>query len=141
MMHYVLWWRITIKMEKKFNNDKLKLATRYNEGKLRWRNIPLFFVKPLVEVGQKGEKKYGTYNFLKGSPALDTYDSLMRHLNKFMDPNQSDYDEVDDDGKPGTGCHHMALVAWNALYLLYSIISKPELDDRYKVDVDDSNMG
>jgi hypothetical protein len=115
------------------------IGERKNSGKLRWRNFPLFLIRPVVEVADAAEKrpdnpkgKYETFNFLKGLSALDTMDSLMRHADKFMDPTQSDYDEVDDNGKPGTGKHHLALIAWNALVLLYHVTTRPELDDRWK---------
>ena len=101
------------------------LGNRFNKGKLRWRNIPMFLVRPLVKVGQFGEEKYGTYNFLKGLPVLDTVDSLHRHLDAFLDPNESDYDEE-------SGCHHLAHLAWNSLVALYHLKNRPELDDRFK---------
>jgi len=101
------------------------MGKRYNKNKLRWRNFPRFLVRPLIEVGQFGETKYNTFNFLKGLPALDTLDSLERHLDKFLDPNQPDIDEE-------SGCHHLAHVAWNALVALYMIKTRPDLDDRYK---------
>lgn len=106
-----------------------KVGKRFNTGKLRWRNFPLFLVRPLIEVGQMGEKKYGTYNFLKGLKTNDTMDSLMRHLDCFQDPEKSDYDEE-------SGFHHMAHVAWNSLVLLYLQRKRPDLDDRYKGEFD-----
>ena len=69
------------------------VGDRDNGGKLRWRNIPMWLFRPLIEVGQFGEKKYSTYNFLKGLPLNDTLDSLKRHLDKFEDPTLSDYDD------------------------------------------------
>lgn len=98
---------------------------RKNSGKLRWRNFPMFLIRPLVEVGQFGETKYKTFNFLKGLSVLDTMDSMKRHLDKFEDPNVSDFDEE-------SKCHHLAHVAWNALVALYMIKTRPDLDDRYK---------
>lgn len=104
---------------------------RFNKGKLRWRNFPRFLVRPLIRVGQFGESKYTTFNFLKGLPTLDTLDSLERHLDKFLDPNQPDVDEE-------SGCHHLAHVAWNALVALYMLETRPDLDDRYKGQGEDS---
>ena len=111
---------------------KAKIGSRFNVGKLRWRNVPLFLFRPIVEVGDAAEKrignptgKYPTFNFLKGLTALDTIDCLMRHLDAFMDPNQPDID-------PEDGKHHLAKVAWNATVLLYHITTRPELDDRFK---------
>ena len=40
-----------------------KLGKRYNKGKLRWRNVPLFLLRPIIEVGQFGELKYDTFNY------------------------------------------------------------------------------
>lgn len=105
---------------------------RKNANKLRWRNLPMFLIRPMVEVGAKAEKhegnpegKYETFNFLKGLRALDTIDSLKRHLDKFEDPTEPDIDEE-------SKCHHLAHIAWNALVLLYMIKTRPELDDRWK---------
>lgn len=109
-----------------------QLGTRYNKGKLRWRNFPMFLMRPLAEVGHAAEKhpdnpkgKYETFNFLNGLSVLDNMDAMMRHYDKFIDPSQSDYDEE-------TQLHHLACVAWNALVALYFINTRPELDDRYK---------
>lgn len=101
------------------------LATRYNESKLRWRNVPLFLFKPIIEVGAFGETKYDTFNFLKGLSILDTLDALKRHLEKFENPYVSDFD--DESLK-----HHLAHVAWNAIVMLHDLEHHPQLDDRYK---------
>lgn len=98
---------------------------RYNSDKLRWRNFPLFLIKPLMEVGQYGEGKYATFNFLKGQTALDSLDSLKRHLCAFEDPSEPDEDAE-------SGVSHLAHVAWNALVLLYVLKTRTDLDDRYK---------
>ena len=98
---------------------------RYNQGKLRWRNIPLFLLRGLVQVGQMGEAKYDTYNFLKGLPVSDTLDSLMRHLDALIDPNQSDLDSE-------SNLNHCYHIAWNALVAAWMIENRPDLDDRWK---------
>jgi len=106
-------------------DHKGKTGSRDNKGKRRWRNVPRFLLRPLIDVGEFGEQKYDTFNFLKGFPVLDTLDSLERHLDKATDPNQSDYDEE-------SGIHHLAHVAWNALIALHNIENRKDLDDRYK---------
>lgn len=101
------------------------IGDRKNSGKLRWRNFPLFLIRPLMEVGTKGEEKYATWNFLKGMKVEDCMDSLKRHLDKFEDPSEPDTDEE-------TGLNHMAHIAWNALVIVYMMKTRPDLDDRYK---------
>lgn len=98
---------------------------RKNNGKLRWRNIPLFLFRPIVEVGQFGESKYSTFNFLKGLSVNTYLDSAMRHMDCFLDPTQSDYDEE-------SGLHHLAHASWNLIAALHSVTARPDLDDRYK---------
>jgi len=109
-----------------------KKGLRHNKNKLRWRNFPMFLLRPVVEVGAAAEKiegnptgKYETYNFLKGLSVADCMDCLKRHLDAVDDPNQSDID-------PEDGKHHLAKVAWNALVALHYIETRPDLDDRYK---------
>lgn len=102
-----------------------KKGLRYNSGKLRWRNIPRFMLRGLVQVGMFGETKYETWNFLKGLPVSDTIDSLERHLDAITDPNQSDVDEE-------SQLNHLYHVAWNALVAAYMIENRPDLDDRLK---------
>lgn len=94
----------------------------------------MFLTRPLIEVGAAAEKregnpigKYETYNFLKGLSVADTLDCLHRHLDSVIDPTQPDIDKEDN-------CHHLAKVAWNALVALHFINTRPDLDDRYKID-------
>jgi len=104
---------------------KQKVGNRFNESKLRWRNFPPFLIRPLIEVGQQGEKKYGTYNFLKGQTINNCLDSLMRHLDAFVDPDQPDNDTE-------SGITHLGHIAWNSLVAAYMMKTRPDLDDRYK---------
>lgn len=105
---------------------------RYNNGKIRWRNFPMFLMEPLVEVGAAAEKrpdnpkgKYDTFNFLKGMYVNDCLDSAKRHLMKAESPYHEDLDEE-------TRLHHLAHAAWNCLVALHNIKTRPDLDDRYK---------
>lgn len=104
-------------------NDEAK---RYNKGKLRWRNIPHFMLKGLVEVGQYGEEKYGeSWNFLKGQSVSAVMESLIRHVEKLESPFEADIDAE-------SGKNHAYHIAWNALYIAYILEHKPQFDDRYK---------
>ena len=103
------------------------LADRYNNGKLRWRNFPIFLMRPLAQVAQYGEGKYSTFNFLKGGSFNQYYDSAMRHLDSYTDPRQSDLDEE-------SGLSHLKHMAWNLLVAIYMEENHPELDDRFKIE-------
>lgn len=115
-------------MSTKSEDSDESTGKRFNNGKLRWRNFPMFLIEPLIEVGAAGERKYDTFNFLKGLTALDTMDSLKRHLVKLESPYHPDVDEE-------SQCHHAAHVAWNALVLLFMLKTRPDLDDRWKPEV------
>jgi Domain of unknown function (DUF5664) len=105
----------------------ISTGLRDNKEKTRWRNVPLFLFEPVIKVGQFGEKKYATYNYLKGLGLNDTLDALKRHLMKFESPYESDNDEE-------SLQNHLAHVAWNAIVALHMLNTRPELDDRYKLD-------
>ena len=104
-----------------------KTGKRFNQNKLRWRNVPLWMFEGVIRVGQMGEDKYGTYNFLKGLPVLDTLDSLKRHLKDLESPFKSDYDEE-------SGENHAWHVAWNAIVLGFILEHRKDLDDRFKLE-------
>lgn len=105
----------------------MQVADRFDKGKLRWRNFPMFLLRPLMEVSQFGEGKYETYNFLKGGSQNQYLDCMKRHLDKYESP-------FDDDLDPESGISHLAHVAWNALVAIYMLNNFPELDDRFKIE-------
>lgn len=107
-----------------------KLAERFNDKKLRWRNFPMFLIRPLAQVAQYGEGKYAMYNFLKGGSQNQYLDSLKRHLDSYEDPKQSDLDSE-------SQLNHLYHVAWNALVGAYMLENFPELDDRFKLEKKD----
>lgn len=100
---------------------------RDNAEKLRWRNIPMFLLEPLIKVGQFGEKKYTTFNFLKGFPINDLLDCAKRHLSQFENPYEPDEDH---ESKQSHLCH----AAWNLLIAAYVMKYLPQFDDRFKVE-------
>lgn len=112
-------------------------ARRYNQGKRRWRNIPMYLLEPVITVGEYGEKKYatendsGTLNYLKGLPVTDTLDSIKRHLTDFESPHKPDNDIE-------SGLNHILHVAWNCIALYETLQRHPELDDRYKLPITQS---
>lgn len=115
--------------------SKKKTGIRLNKNKLRWRNLPLFLFEDVIAVGAAGEKhpgnpsgKYDTWNFLEGMYVNDCLDSVKRHLMKAESPYWDDYDEE-------TKTHHLSNCAWNCLVALHMIKTRPDLDDRYKIQI------
>jgi hypothetical protein len=113
---------------------KKKVGLRFNNDKLEWNNFPMFLLQPLMEVAQAGAKKYKPYNFLEGMSATTSLNSLKRHIADFENPYESDYDVdkmINGELVKGTGCHHLAMAAWNCLVCVWCILTRPELDDRW----------
>lgn len=105
-------------------NDDVASATtgiRYDTGKPRYDLLPHDGLAALVDVYTKGAVKYSDRNWEKGMSWSRMFGSLMRHSWKFW--GGEDYDEE-------TGCHHMAMAAWNALGLCVYAMRKVGQDDR-----------
>lgn len=102
------------------------LALRYNKGKRKWSLVDFEALEPLVEVLEYGAEKYSAHNWKRGHPTTELIDSLMRHLVEFS--KGKDYDEE-------SGCPLVGHIMANAMFLSYVMNNKPELDDRYKEEI------
>lgn len=92
---------------------KKEPGKRYDAGKLRYDLLPVDSLRELVRVYTKGAEKYADRNWEKGMSWSRIVGPLMRHLEKFREGELIDAE---------TGCHHTAMIAWNALALCtYSI--------------------
>ena len=75
-----------------------------------------------------GKQKYGAQNWRKGLKFSRLTSATLRHLLSWNEG--EDYDNE-------SGLSHIAHAACNLLFLLELIHSKPDLDDRYKEDLND----
>lgn len=82
---------------------------RYNHGKVRVDLIPPEWVWGLAQVMTRGAIKYETRNWERGMSWSHCLGSCLRHVFKFVCGERFDQE---------TGCHHMALAAWNCLALM-----------------------
>lgn len=102
-------------------------SLRYNNGKPECHHIHPRFLIALADLMTDSAKKYETYNYMKGQPYSVPYNSLMRHIQAFMDGENKDSE---------SGRSHLLHAAANCLILWvtqeYQIKNHPELDDRYK---------
>lgn len=84
-------------------------ALRFDDNKLRLDLIPPEMLIELARVFTVGASKYSEENWRQGMDWSRCMGALMRHYIKWRSGLSVD---------PETGCHHLALVAWNALALM-----------------------
>lgn len=90
---------------------------RFNTGKNRLDLVPPIWVWALGDVTTRGtEKGYPARNWERGMSWGTCVACAMRHLFKFCMGER--YDGVFDKEKGTTGCHHLAMAAWNMLALM-----------------------
>lgn len=82
---------------------------RFNDNKLRVDLIPVEWEVELARVHTAGSYKYFEKNWEKGMDWNKVFASMRRHI--LLWRGGQDIDEE-------TKCHHLAMVAWNALALM-----------------------
>ena len=83
---------------------------RYNSNKNKLELIPPEWEWALGMVTTKGSEKYAPRNWEKGMDHSIMIGCMKRHIAKYLAGQKYDMGE--------TGCHHLAMVAWNALALM-----------------------
>lgn len=74
-------------------------------------------------VAAHGAEKYDVDNWTKGLPMIQVCGSLLRHTWAFMWGETCDKD---------SGLHHTDHILWNAVALVWLVVNRPDLDDRFK---------
>lgn len=109
-------------MEESNDLDRLQEpAKRFDKGKLRYELIPADSLRELALVFTRGADKYGDRNWEKGMSWSRCEGSLKRHVEAWKSGEIFDKE---------TGCHHMAMAAWNALALVSYELRGVGTDDR-----------
>lgn len=111
------------------DENKPKEAMRFTEGKLRFDLLPIEALIELTRVYSMGAIKYEDNNWRKGMKWSQVYRPIFSHLFKWLSGQTIDKE---------TGCHHLAMVAWNALTLLTYDLHKLGTDDRVKFSIDEN---
>lgn len=89
-------------------------GVKYDKGKTLWNLVPFRELKEVVDVLQHGAEKYSPDNWKYVKNPEERYrTAAMRHLVALMTGNEYD----DEEG--GSGMHHAAHLACNALFLLW----------------------
>ena len=112
----------------KLNNNMNPLTDkglRFNDSKPKWSLVPQTALIPMVRVLEFGAAKYAPYNWMKGLSVTEICESLKRHLDAFMEGEDTD---------PESGISHIGHIQCNALFISYMMKKRPDLDDRIKLD-------
>ncbi len=109
--------------------EKPKEAMRFTEGKMRFDLLPIEALIELTRVYDMGAIKYDDNNWRKGMKWSQVYRPIFSHLFKWLSGQTVDSE---------TGCHHLAMVAWNCLTLVTYQIRKLGTDDRVKFPIDEN---
>jgi hypothetical protein len=90
---------------------------RYNKGKNQIELMPPEWEWALGDVLTKGAAKYEERNWESGMSWSSMVGCAKRHLLKFQLGERYDGDELNIEAGT-TGCHHLAMAAWNLLALM-----------------------
>jgi hypothetical protein len=117
-------------------------ALRFDKDKPKFELISPIAMEGLAGILTFGAKKYAAHNWRKGMAWSRALGSLKRHLIEFEKGNDYDYDENCEGCKEKhcldhTGLLHIDQVLCNAMFLSEYARTHPELDDRYKVKIED----
>jgi hypothetical protein len=103
-------------------------ATKYDEGKEDWSQLPIIAIRPVVRVLQFGAKKYGPFGYMngKGMKWSRVYSAAQRHLTAWQEGEDRD---------PESGELHLChTIACCLMLICYQLVRKYKVnDDRPKL--------
>lgn len=103
-----------------------KVALKYDGEKPKHGLVSTKFLDGLARVLTFGAKKYAAHNWRKGFDSSRLYDSIQRHLTAW-----NDGEDID----PESGLPHLSHAACGLMFLTEQMITRPDLDDRYRAPV------
>jgi hypothetical protein len=109
--------RLKKQKEEMDKEERKKEGLRFNAGKNRMELVPPEWEWALADVTTQGSNKYDARNWEKGMDWSNMIGCMKRHIAKFLAGERYDGEEFDLEAGT-TGCHHLAMVAWNALALM-----------------------
>lgn len=105
------------------NCSEYDSGLRYDAGKLRYDLLPFQALEEVTKVFTYGATKYEPRNWEKGFSWMRVFACLMRHLLAWVQGEDRDAE---------SGCHHLAHVIVNSLFLLQFHFTLAGTDDRVK---------
>lgn len=111
-------------MEKKPSKCKAHSGVKHDQNKPRMDLLDTFALVELSKVLSFGATKYAAHNWRNGIAVSRMIGASYRHLSAFNGGQTID---------PETGLSHIAHLMCNAMFILWTLENKPELDDRWKL--------
>lgn len=111
------------------NSEEPKVAMRFDADKLRFDLIPPEFLIELARIYTMGAMKYDDNNWRNGMIWSKCIRPIWSHFIKWLSGHTIDSE---------TGCHHLAMVAWNCATLFMYQLHKLGKDDRNKFAIDEN---
>lgn len=98
------------------------MATKHDSGKPQLDLLPLDSLEEITRVLEFGASKYGAGNYMKGLDMRRLISACMRHIMQFN--NGEDIDEE-------SGYSHLGHAACNLIMAIWMMHNKPEMDNRW----------
>ena len=95
-------------------------ADRFNFKKPKWSQVDFKSLEPMVAVLEYGELKYSKKNWMKGLPATEVIESLLRHTFALLEGEELDKE---------SGLSHIGHMLSNCMFISYVLREKPEFND------------
>lgn len=103
--------------------EEVTKAIRYNEGKREWGLVHFKSIEPMVEVLEKGAKKYAANNWMGGFDRTKLLESAMRHLTALIDGEDND---------PDFGGSHIGNLMCNCMFFSFHFVISEEEREKAK---------
>jgi hypothetical protein len=94
--------------------------------------VPTGIIRGIARVLAHGAEKYGRHNWRGGLACSRLYAAMQRHLMAWLD--NADLDE-------DSGLQHLDHAACELAFLIDTLKTRPDLDDRYKPDFTNTTRG
>jgi hypothetical protein len=112
-----------ITVDPAYAHDPRAQAGRANTGKVELSLVPTVLTEEVAKVLMFGAQKYDKHNWRKGFAWTSVMNSMMRHVNAWLDGEDLD---------PESGLPHLAHIGCNVAFLLEFRKYGMGIDDRYK---------
>ena len=98
--------------------ETAKPFVKHNQGKIKWRLLPIEPVEDIIRTMMHGEIKYSADNWKRCNDPEEYYDAAMRHMTKLKTEGLIDLDSKEDQ------LYHAACAAANMIFYQWLTVYK-----------------